>query len=190
MNNFPLVCVDNFYDNPDEVRNFALKQPYYDDIGDRFPGKRTKMIKDINPDFYDKFTRKIISMFYDLDMVKVNFTLDSQFHLVPPNPSLVRYEHIRIHKDRGSLVAGLVYLSPDIEIESGTSIYQETEDGKKLETLKVGNLYNRLIMYDAMVLHGANFSSSKKVSRLTQVFFMHTIDCESGMPLVRMRDIQ
>ncbi len=35
-----LIITDNFYSNPDEVREFALNQEF--DIQNNFPGKRTK----------------------------------------------------------------------------------------------------------------------------------------------------
>ena len=46
MNYYPITLVDNFYENPDEVRKFALSQHFkycheIKDITYTFPGSRT-----------------------------------------------------------------------------------------------------------------------------------------------------
>ena len=47
MNFYPVTVVDNFYENPDEIRRFALAQPFeycheIKNISYTFPGCRTK----------------------------------------------------------------------------------------------------------------------------------------------------
>ena len=38
--NLELMIIDNFYTNPDSVRNYALSQPF--DVTGNYPGARTK----------------------------------------------------------------------------------------------------------------------------------------------------
>ena len=41
MKNFPITCYDNFYDNPDQVREFALSLDHTK-VSGFFPGSRTQ----------------------------------------------------------------------------------------------------------------------------------------------------
>jgi hypothetical protein len=57
MNFYPITIVDNFYENPDEVRQLALSQQYYpaselDNSEGIFPGKRTHELGSIDSDFF------------------------------------------------------------------------------------------------------------------------------------------
>ena len=81
--------------------------------------------------------------------------------------------------DNSDELAGLVYLTPNANPDSGTS----------LETVRFQNLYNRLITYDANELHKAN-SFECDQSRLTLVFFIRDIknDNIKRSPLNRVQD--
>ena len=52
------IVVDNFFNEPDSFRNFALQQKFYDkdnhphDGLDAFPGKRTDYFNDTNSQFF------------------------------------------------------------------------------------------------------------------------------------------
>ena len=56
---FPILCVDDFYTNPDEVREFALSLEYNGKEGN-FPGMRTKELHLINEKFFGSFLFKIV----------------------------------------------------------------------------------------------------------------------------------
>ena len=46
---FPTLCVDDFYKNPKQIRDYALSLNYNKDLG-IFPGERTKyLLRKIHP---------------------------------------------------------------------------------------------------------------------------------------------
>jgi hypothetical protein len=92
--------------------------------------------------------------------------------------------------------AGAIYLNPDAPYEAGTCFYahketrgRHSQEGVKLFNEKtfvdstpydmvdqVGNVFNRLVIWDAKLLHAAPvyFGWDINSSRLSQVFFFDT----------------
>ena len=86
MNNkFPTICVDNFYKNPDKVREFALNLKYNseDNLTGYYPGKRTELLHKIEPEFFNKFCTKLFSIYYDF-LSPVEWTVSTSFQLIQP----------------------------------------------------------------------------------------------------------
>ena len=64
---FPnFVCVDNFFDNPEEVVNFSQKLEYFNET--TCPGKRSKILHEVDYDFFNWVNLKICSVFYPNDI--------------------------------------------------------------------------------------------------------------------------
>ena len=107
--------------------------------------------------------------------------------------------HVIVHGYKWNNWAGVVFLSPDAPLSAGTSFYrfmdgsrsqedtnftknQElidrfTQDFTKWELVdRVGNIFNRLILFDAHNYHMSMdyFGDSKEYGRLFQVFFFST----------------
>ena len=66
MNLYPVTVVDNFYDNPDAIRKFALAQKYQfchdrPDIKHVYPGSRTKGVFDLDVELHEKICKKLVS---------------------------------------------------------------------------------------------------------------------------------
>jgi len=121
-----LYCFDNFYYDPDAVREYALSLEYksLENTG-IFPGSRTDFLHKIEPNFFQQATSKLFSMFTDdtLDWsVKIafqkiwNYSDDKESNL----------NEGWIHKD-SSHMAAVVYLDPDPDPDSGTSFYSLKE---------------------------------------------------------------
>ena len=215
MINFPTVIVDNFYKEPDKVREFALKQQFLDSPGN-YPGKRTKFIHELNRDLFVGFCSKLFSIYYPQPDIKwlVNTafwkvsTLDNN----PLSPKNMGW----IHED-GCLAAGVVYLTPGFNNKLGTTIYKQVKqkepiDSKSMhkfyssniddnfdenitknnsvfeETTKVGNEYNRLICFDGKISHSPSHYYMGNETRLVQVFFIQNIESSISSPLRRIRD--
>ena len=51
------------------------------------------------------------------------------------------------------MYAGVIYLSENPDIHSGTCLYEKENDGYKL-IHEFQNVYNKMIMYDASIPHG------------------------------------
>jgi hypothetical protein len=220
MNNFPSFCVDGFYEDPDYVRELALKEINENpiDVKGVYPGKRTRQLRDINSGLFDKFCHKFFSIFYDMNFSRVRWLMDTTFQLVEPFSKDENSPINRgwVHLDGHVVCAGVVYLTPDININSGTSVFrldnQDTvnvgDEKKKFytggefeeyeaainrhnssytETVRFNNIYNRIIGFDATSYHGVNSYYDKNQFRLTQVFFVHGIDSNSKTPIVRSK---
>lgn len=122
-NLFPSLCIDNFYENPDEVRNWALSLPYdgIDNTSGKYPGKQTKFLHEISPIFFDIFCKKIFSLFFDVYQTSLEWNVTTAFSLIDPYDDEILNTGW-VHTDDVAVLGGIIYLTPDAEIDSGTSI--------------------------------------------------------------------
>jgi hypothetical protein len=215
---FPTVCVDNFYDDPDKVRELALSLEYTRSSG-RYPGKRTQLLHEIEPIFFQKFCSKLFSLYYDYNFCTVSWQVASSFQIIPsygPKEDLKNMGWV--HQDDGNIMAGIIYLTPDINLDSGTSIFKlvgdtyvnnppekinflqddkdedayisSLQDNRKnfIETARFQNVYNRMISFDAEQYHGVNSFYTEGEPRLTQTFFVTSVESNSKPPMGRMAE--
>ena len=130
MRRFPTLCIDDFYKNPDEVRKFALQQDFCNTSQD-WPGKRTKLLDEIDPYFFKMFCEKLFSIYYDFSS-PVEWTILTTFQLVPSfssdvnSPKNLGFVHKDDYEINGLRVcyAGIIYLTPNINKNCGTSIFR------------------------------------------------------------------
>jgi hypothetical protein len=190
-NNKPMSCniivIDNFYENPYEVRNFALQQEYKEQPCTDYNyciGKRTKSFayeehKKKFQEILEPIVGKIKNFPYDTDNGKFQYSTSN--------------EHSWVHCDNANF-AGIIYLTPDAPVESGTAFYKYIDgtmdeyesrimknkyykydkDMTKWKLVdKVGNIFNRLVLFDSSRFHTAvdYFGSDMYDSRLYQLFF-------------------
>ena len=191
-----VFIVDDFYKNPDEIRDYALSCERKNDknycgglVGSRVVEDRQDMIDNLKPVFsklcqhkewknleYDdaEFQEK-----WDNMKFMVNHTTHDDIMEKFTN-TVYCFTH---HKDNiGSKWAALVYLNKDDECEGGTQFYKFIEDhayGKdyniKKDIMFTSEMkYNRMVLYEARHTHGAGLSRTmyKQHPRLAQVFFM------------------
>lgn len=207
MNLYPITVVNDFYECPDEIRRFALTQKFQyckapeEKYG--WPGCRTKDISILDNSLYQKVCSKIISLFHNFEHDLMRWEITTSFQLVSE-----RFEKGLIHKDGNVVFAGIIYLSPNAPLNSGTSIYKPNslydenryKEALKFndlclttdkhpsfeyhemfeETLRVNNLYNSMILFEGDQYHAANsfFGSKKENTRLTQTFFVSRVDAQ------------
>jgi hypothetical protein len=123
---FPSICVDNFYDDPDKIREFALSLDYYPSDTGAWPGKRTKLLHEIDENFFKNFCIKVLSLYYDFNLSRVDWEIATSFQLIEPydpkEDSLKNKGFIHIDKD--NIFAGVVYLTPNANSKCGTSLYK------------------------------------------------------------------
>lgn len=204
MINFPLTVVDNFLENPDKVRNFALHQEFFKDDENRYPGMRTKAISEIDPFFCNELIKKVFSIYFNFNNEELAWNVDARFQLIDSS-----YGEGWIHQDINKTTA-IIYLSPNSDLKNGTSIYKTKNNvlnanldffaNKKLsffkgdvsceesktdrdqnnaqfeETINVSNVYNRLLLFDANEYHSAqSFVNDSKEQRLTLIFFINSV---------------
>lgn len=124
--NYPSLCADDFYDDPDQIFEYAKTLEYREDPAGSWPGMRSPSIESINPDLHELLIRKVFSYFHDLNHVKISSNVVSYFQVIPPY-STEKYSAKNIgwiHKD-GCDYAGIIYLCPDADLDTGTSIFRE-----------------------------------------------------------------
>ena len=195
----PIVYVDNFYKNPDKVRNLALRCP-----GTKNPrvlGGVTGERVDMNMNLEHMWTlfTEIAENVYGLTMgERRNFdeTLKNVAFSVNVTQSNARSKipHIDVSDVNNRGWAGLIYLNKSKECQGGTGFY--TYNGMQVNPNQIGiwkkehvtddvgpwklihlaeMKYNRMIMYPSNVLHGAydkeGFFEGDDY-RLVQVFFL------------------
>jgi hypothetical protein len=115
------MAVDNFYDDPDAVRERALTQEFYSAPNGEYPGKRTRPIDQIDRGLFDDFANRFFSIYYDFDHHRVDWQIDTYFQLIDSHKDQ-ELNQGWIHVDYNSLVSGVIYLNPKSNKESGTVI--------------------------------------------------------------------
>jgi hypothetical protein len=125
---YPTTIVDDFYINPDEVVKFAMSLEYFAAENGEFPGKRSKPIYDIDPMFHQLVSNKFISLFYDFSLAPATWIVQTQFQIIYPYKDDIILNRAWIHKDHKTILAGIIYLTPEASLDSGTSIYSVKPD--------------------------------------------------------------
>lgn len=206
MKLYPVTVIADFYENPDEIRKYALAQKYtycheMRGIEYVFPGSRTKDLKDLSQSLYEKVCKKLISVFHIPEHDVMRWQINTSFQIVEGE-----YGHGLIHQDQNTVFAGVLYLTPEAPLDSGTSLFRKNanydedlywqqvkandERFKRKESIdfsyhemfdevvRVNNVYNSLILFEGDIYHCANhfFGETKQDSRLAQVFFITKID--------------
>jgi hypothetical protein len=216
----PLTVVDNFYDNPFAIREFALAQDFFRSESDAWPGLRTKMLLDIDKEFYNTFVVKVLNLFFTIPGDDVGCNFDVYFQSVSN-----KYRTGWVHKDFGVSFTGIIYLNPDAPLTSGTSMYSEkyintrhtdhTEkfnfynniltneeifdkataqnNSKFVKTADILNVFNRLTIIPGDTWHNGDgyYGTDLSDSRLTQVFFVElNATGTTRTPVTRLKEIK
>ena len=157
------VMLDNFFDNPDEIRELGLrclksnKITTLEDDVNIWPGCRSEELDKINKDLVQEITEKILNCYFNLNFEQIfwNF-VDMRFNLIPSfdkdknNLKNKGWIHIDVRDprlpsglsrlDQNKItpreeeellepnLAGLIYLTPDIERDTGTSLFNMKKD--------------------------------------------------------------
>ena len=122
---FHSVCVDNFFNNPDLIREFALNQEYFPTDG-RYPGERTSNMWQINKTLSDYLFAKIFSVYFPVRGYQIKFEkADITFQKIKPFSDVTNsWKNTGwIHTDNDFALAGLVYLTPNFNKNGGTSLF-------------------------------------------------------------------
>jgi hypothetical protein len=207
----PTTVVDDFFDEPVMVKEFALAQSYSKDQFNQWPGKRSESIHKLNPDFFSNTINKFLRIFYT-ENANIEWSGFGFFQRISDV-----YDQGWIHVD-GTLITGIVYLNEDNNAASGTTIYQPKILGEQMmhvdkrtesieypkkskdyknyreenanqfeESIVLKNKFNRLVAFDSHLYHAGNdFSNSDQSDRLTMVFFLDKLYTD-GFPLQRTK---
>jgi len=195
-----LIVVDNFYSNPNAVREFALNAEYEQLGGRNWPGRDslyehgkeelTSMVSEI---VGQKLTTKSCNKCSYFRLTKEGEYGTQDIHF-DPNPGLVW--------------AGVIYLTPTLHPTGGTKFWKHKQTGwefapiqqeaaqhgiqshedmvnffnvegkdrsKWIETDNVAFKFNRLVMFNPFMFHsnGDWFGTTNQNARLVQLLFFH-----------------
>lgn len=185
--------VDNFYDDPYAVREFALQQTYFP--GEGAVGSRTRkqfLFEGVKERFEEIMGIKIAEHTKNGQGWK-DGGINGRFQTCTAGTPLV------YHCDSQQW-AGMIYLTPDAPPQCGTSFFRHKEtkikhnseinweigegnkvfnqhtflDGTPYELIdKIGNVFNRLVIFNGGLIHSASeyFGWDIPSSRLFHMFF-------------------
>ena len=178
-----LWIVDDFYADPHAVREFVLQQEFEPNLN-YYKGSRSNQqyIVPGTKEAFEKIIGKKITNWTE------THGMCGRFQYCTAEDALV------YHCD-GQTLAGMIYLTPDAPYSCGTSlfahkrtglrnendfgdvnVFEETGfyDKTKFELVDTaGNVFNRLVLFDAKCIHSANeyFGTNLTNSRLFHLFF-------------------
>ncbi len=185
MQSLQIIVVDDFLKDPDAVRSLALKQTF---VKMHCAGIRTEQhFRDIAPyqvEFEQLLGRSVTN--WDDNAANGRFQCCFASDAIP------------YHTDTQS-AAGVLFLKPGAPIEAGLSFYRgrlsglrgrssdpslmeltfgggaEFDRSRWEEVDRVANLYNRLVLFNAQLAHGASayFGTNLMDGRLFQNFFFN-----------------
>ena len=192
-----LIVIDNFYNNPQDTRNYILSQEFM--VRGNYPGQRTisyanQHLKDIIQEYILPFGGKITEFPMPKDDGSEASTIyNGSFQFTTSR------DRSWVHIDGFNNWAGVLYMTPNAPLSAGTAFYKfrdgttckkdmEILDNKQdidtysqdltkwKEVDRVGNVFNRLILFNANNYHMSMdyFGDTKENGRLFQVFFFST----------------
>lgn len=193
-----IIVIDNFYNNALETRNHILSQEF--SVRGNYPGQRTisyanENLKEIIQEYIMPYGGKIT----DFPMPNPNNLSNTDVIYNGAFQYTTSRDRSWVHVDGYNNWAGVLYMTPDAPLSSGTAFYR-FHDGStctldaeilknKEETDKysqdmtkwhlvdqVGNVFNRLILFNSNRYHMSMdyFGDSKENGRLFQTFFFST----------------
>lgn len=189
---FPTYTVDNFFDDPYKVVKFASSLDYKKDPEGVWPGKRTKNLCDIDTDFFQFATTKLMRLIYPDTCHYLFWEASLYFQLIDYGEDI---KEGWIHKDTNTQVSAVVYLSH--HKGCGTSIYKpklfhrsvdleankirtdyflnnkkfdkkfynalQKNNSRFVKTLQIDSCFNRLAVYDGHQWHSGDGFFDKKI---------------------------
>jgi hypothetical protein len=158
-----IKTIDNFFDDPESIRNYALKANYRTPSEtDGWRGFRSDIL-DPSVSIEKFIIEKIEETLFEIYDISVKSNV--YFHRSPEfiMSEVQNFHEYKYHKDICDC-AGLIYLTPNPPENSGTCI-----QGVR----NVENVYNRFLTYPANLTHGPDhlFGNDLSNERLTVTFF-------------------
>lgn len=164
----PLTVVDNFFDDPEEIRKFALLQDYFRGDWVQWPGLRSPDLNLLDQALFHTLSNKILSLFFE-ERKKIDIELKASFQITTK-----KYEMGWIHTDDPVSFAGVIYLNPETDPTCGTSIYQLSN--YKLEDLYTEIVANAKMEFYNRINDSIDFSNHRKIRTNYNSNFKKTCD--------------
>tara|TARA_R100000935_G_scaffold54214_1_gene82793 strand:+ start:865 stop:1521 length:657 start_codon:yes stop_codon:yes gene_type:complete len=198
---WPTMCVDNFFDNVDEIIQASTKLKFYVDEDGRWPGKRTNNLQIEDSSLASFINLKILRLVVPHFKNQLMYGASSGFQRIDDSYGKEGW----IHQDNDTELSAIIYLSDSKNC--GTSIFKPKNyksffkhndlkkhylknkqfDQKYYESLQENNsqfdetiyfesVKNRLLLFDGNQVHGVkNLIDPNNKTRLTYVAFFKFI---------------
>ena len=188
-----IIVVDNFYADPMQIRQHALQQEFR--VFGNFPGRRTVSFASsaLKDKIQQYLSEKIVLFPTPKDTDGQRDVYNGSFQIATSR------DHTWFHTDGGNNYAGVLFLTPDAPVQSGTGFYRfwdgtttlreqlrngnsksindASQDKTKWQKVdSVGNVFNRLVLFKSNRFHKSMkyFGNTLEDARLFQVFFFNT----------------
>jgi hypothetical protein len=175
---FEPILIDNFFENPDIIRNEALLMEYVESSSKTgWKGFRVELKNDSVKEY---ILKKLIEIDEDFKHLKfdcfLHYSIESTKLKLKNN-----FEKNRLHKDLTDW-AGVIYLHPNPPKNSGTTLHRD--NGEMIS--RVDNVYNRFVFYRGDILHGVEdtFGDNIKNGRLTITIFGDILNNKNEKTLI------
>lgn len=181
----PTLVVDNFFKNPFKVLEISKNVYYESDPQGTYPGERSRLLHEVNFNFFNLFHQKIFALLYPNHHDKIRFNASTTFQRVSsksfnnPSSNLTGW----VHSDAPVIITAIVYLSN--HNNCGTSFWEPKNYGHQIhtekkemffkkqisnldcekyleennslfdKTLTINSKFNRLLLFDSSIQHSA-----------------------------------
>jgi hypothetical protein len=210
MNIIPVTVLDNFLPEPDKIRDWALTLKYNTDPSGKWPGQRSEEVSQVNRPFYDFFCKKYFSLFWDIKHEPINWDANLGFQRITKDYGLgwshsdtqqslltaIVYLNPKPAANSGTSILKLKDPTrlPDPAWQASKERFmlgdrtnetvlkhRELNNACYEETIRVNNVYNRLITFDAHCHHAAHdYLGGEDDERLTLVLFVDKLVTSRG----------
>ena len=183
-----VIVVDNFYEEPDVIRRFALQHTFYEDP-EHYKGVRSR----------ERYNSEELKQKFE-ELIQEKITESWDVHQYNGCFQITSAENQQVYHCDGNSWAGVLYLSPDAPLNSGTRLHKSKltgirdsreaspaqreitfssgfYDSTKFDTVdNIGNIYNRLVLFRSTNIHSAGdyFGTDMMNGRLVHLFFFDT----------------
>jgi hypothetical protein len=216
---WPTICIDNFFNNPEQVIKFSKTLKYEKSHDGKWPGERSNMINILDKGFINTTTKKIMAVLFPVNYKNMTWNLELYFQKI--NGKLYKNKGW-VHNDAPQEFTAIIYLSN--HKECGTSLYvpknffsdsingnfkekyymnieEQIDVNKYLDennnrfekTLTINSKFNRLIIFDSNNFHAAEQFNEESIEeeRLTLICFFTNISGNiNKYPISEMRRIE
>ena len=204
---WPTLIVDNFFDDPQRIINLSKQFKYKPALGGEWPGTRTGPIGQLDKEFFDWCTRKILMLLFPMNIEHIKWKADQHFHRIPYK---TYGKQGWIHRDQYSEFTVIIYLSN--HAKSGTGLYKAKHfvaeplhmdkktkfwkdqkhalsekwrkkvSGHFEKVVDLRSNFNRLVLFVGLHWHGAENYGTEKEDRLTLITFFKDVR-GTGVPI-------
>lgn len=112
---WPTIVIDNFFNNFEAVKKLSEEVEYFPSENGAWPGKRSKLLHQINYPFFQMTCTKLIQALYPMNVQNIQYTAGMQFQKVSFEGTGV------IHQDDNE-ISSIIFISGNNT--GGTSLYE------------------------------------------------------------------